>query len=227
MRRGTEDRPRQLPWIVVGLTITLTTAIIFALWASSLSNRTAVAVAARDIPAGSELALNDFRAVEMAISQGASYVPISKVGSLTGRVLRTAIPKGAIFHPELVSEHSNIADDQVIVGAVLEPGEYPVAHLNAGQTVGIIIANDANNAAEDRRWASTTQLQATNIRADVAEVTQMPDSARGLLFVSLMAAATDAEIISQAAASGELRLILLPQDAASASTDDTTASDSR
>lgn len=84
MRMANEDRRRQLPWVALGLTVTLTAAIIFALWASSLSSRTAVAVAARDIPTGSAVAIDDLRAVEVASGQGAGFVPMAELDSVVG-----------------------------------------------------------------------------------------------------------------------------------------------
>ena len=77
MRMASEDRRRQLPWVVLGLTVTLTAAIIFVLWAASLSSRTAVAVASRDIPTGSTVELDDLRAVEVAGGHGAGFVPMT------------------------------------------------------------------------------------------------------------------------------------------------------
>ena len=79
MRMASEDRRRQLPWVILGLTVTLTAAIVFALWASSLSNRTAVAVAGRDMPTGSTVQVDDLRAVEMASGHGAGFVHLGEL----------------------------------------------------------------------------------------------------------------------------------------------------
>ena len=97
MRMASEDRRRQLPWVALGLTVTLTAAIIFALWASSLSNRTAVAVASRDIPTGSSIEIDDLRAVELASGQGAGFVPMTDLEAVVGHTVRAAIPEGRFF----------------------------------------------------------------------------------------------------------------------------------
>lgn len=191
MRMAREDRRRQLPWVALGLTVTLTAAIVFALWASSLSSRTAVAVAGRNIPTGSTIEIDDLRAVEMASGQGADFVPMADLDSLVGHTVRAAIPEGAILHPGLLSANSPVDQGMAVVGAVLMPGEYPIAGLGPGQSVGVVFASKT-------------------IRATVAEVSEVLDSGRDALFVSLLATAEDAVLIGNAAASNELRLILLP-----------------
>ncbi len=191
MRMAREDRRRQLPWVALGLTVTLTAAIVFALWASSLSSRIAVAVAGRNIPTGSTIEIDDLRAVEMASGQGADFVPMTDLDSLVGHTVRAAIPEGAILHPGLLSANSPVDQGMAVVGAVLMPGEYPIAGLGPGQSVGVVFASKT-------------------IRATVAEVSEVLDSGRDALFVSLLASAEDAVLIGNAAASNELRLILLP-----------------
>ena len=49
-------------------------------------------------------------------------------------------------------------------------------------------------------------------RATVAEVSELLDSGRDALFVSLLASADEAVLISDAAASNKLRLILMPEE---------------
>ncbi|MCY4258170.1 MAG: SAF domain-containing protein [bacterium] len=212
MRTPTEDRPQQIPWIAFGLAITLSSAIIFALWAASLSNRTAVAVASQDIPAGSQITLKHLRAVEMAIGQGAAYVPIAEVDTLVGHVVRSHVAAGTVFHPDLLAARSEIDSNHAIVGVVLEPGEYPVAHLSSGQIVGLIITSKTHDVDPPQLNQRTNRLTAKPMQAKVVEVTQTDNTRDKALFVSLLAAIADAEPISRAAANGDLRLILLAQD---------------
>ncbi|MXW42934.1 MAG: hypothetical protein F4138_07615 [Acidimicrobiia bacterium] len=211
MPTASEDRPRQLPWITAGLAITLSTAIIFAIWASSLSDRTAVAVANRIIPAGSKIAVDDLRSVEMAVGQGATYIPITEIDSLLGHVVQTNIAEGTILHPGLISTRSAIGEDQAIAGVMLDPGEYPVAHLSPGQTVGVVLID--NPDLTNNNHSSITKV----VEAQVVEANVLPDSTRKALFVSLLASKKDAQLISQAAFNNEVRLILLSQTTTKAS----------
>lgn len=221
MRMASEDRRRQLPWVALGLTVTLTAAIVFSLWASSLSSRTAVAVAGRDIPTGSTIELDDLRAVEMASGQGADYVPMADLDSLVGHTVRGPIPEGAILHPDLLSASSPVDQGMAVVGAVLAPGEYPIAGLGPGQSVGAVFAGEGRYglaSAERSQLGLAPATGASNkaIRATVAEVSEVLESGRDALFVSLLASADDAVLIGNAAAFDELRLILLPGDSLSA-----------
>ena len=223
MRMASEDRRRQLPWVALGLTVTLTAAIIFALWASSLSSRTAVAVAARDIASGSTVEIDDLRAVEVASGQGAGFVPMAEVESVVGRTVRSSVPEGAILHPSLLSASSPIERGTAVVGAVLEPGEYPIAHLSPGQFVGVVFTSEhrESSTAAGASRANQTDFPVianTLIRAEVTEVSEVLDSGRERLFVSLLASADDAVPISRAAAAKELRLILLPEESRPANT---------
>lgn len=220
MRMASEDRRRQLPWVALGLTVTLTAAIIFALWASSLSNRTAVAVASRDIPTGSTIEIDDLRAVEVASGQGAGFVPMADLEAVIGRTVRAAIPEGAILHPGLLSTSSPIDQGMAVVGAVLHPGEYPIAGLSSGQSVGVVVTSDnsENYAAGKHGQAglpASPSRSANASRATVAEVSELLDSGREALFVSLLASADEAALISNAAASNQLRLILMPEESRS------------
>ena len=217
MRMASEDRQRQLPWVALGLTVALTSAIIFALWGSSLSSRTAVAVASRDIPTGSTVDIDDVRAVEVASGQGAGFVPMADLDSVVGRTVRATIPEGMILHPGLLSESSPIDKDMAVVGAVLQPGEYPIAHLGPGQPVGVVITHENRDFNPSNRAGHTdattpTESDEPTTRATVAEVSEVLESGREALFVSLLASADDAALISKAAASNKLRLILLPKD---------------
>ena len=217
MRMANEDRRRQLPWVVLGLTVTLTAAIIFALWASSLSSRTAVVVAGRDIPAGAEVALDDLRAVEIASGPGADFVPMSDLKSVVGRTVRSAIPEGSALHPDLVSASSPLDRNMAVVGIVLQPGEYPIAHLSPGQTVGVVLTGDTqpNSVWDDSpatRAAASREEATAMARATVAEVSEVLESGQEALFASLLASVDDAIHISEAAAAGDVRLILLPEE---------------
>ena len=217
MRMANEDRRRQLPWVVLGLTVTLTAAIIFALWASSLSKRTVVMVASRDIPAGAEVALDDLRAVEIASGPGADFVPMSDLKSVVGRTVRSAIPEGSALHPDLVSARSPLDRNMAVVGIVLQPGEYPIAHLSPGQTVGVVLTGDTqpNSVWDDSpatRAAAPREDAVAMAPATVAEVSEVLESGQEALFASLLASVDDAIHISEAAAAGDVRLILLPEE---------------
>ncbi|WP_420434203.1 SAF domain-containing protein [Candidatus Poriferisocius sp.] len=217
MRLASEDRRQQLPWVVLGLTVTLTAAIVFALWASSLSNRTAVAVAGRDIAGGSTVEIGDLRAVEVASGQGAGFVPMSDLDSVVGRTVRAAIPEGTILHPELLSTSSPIDQDKAVVGVVLQAGGYPIAQLSPGQSVGVVFTGEnlaPSSADRDNRanQADPPSIADSFTQAKVAEVSKVLESGQEALFVSLLASADDAVPISRAAAFNELRLILLPAE---------------
>ena len=217
MRMASEDRRRQLPWVALGLAVTLTAAIIFALWASALSSRTAVAVVARDIPAGSTVQIDDLRAVEMASGQGAAYVPMTELESVVGRTVRSSIPEGAFLHPSFLSASSPIERGAAVVGAVLQAGEYPITHLSPGQFVGVVFTNvfrEPGTTAKDNpaNRADAPVVANILIRAEVAEISQVQDSGQESLFVSLLTSADDAVPISRAAAANELRLILLSEE---------------
>lgn len=217
MRMASEDRRRQLPWVILGLTVTLTAAIIFALWASSLSNRTAVAVASRDIPTGSTVEIDDLRAVELASGQGAGFVPMADLDSVVGRTVRAGIPEGTILHPGLLLSSPPVDGEMAMVGAVLHPGEYPIAQLGPGQPVGVVTVSQSRGqyVTTGHSQANMTSLSGVaveTVRATVAEASEVMDSGQDALFVSLLVPVDDAVHISNAAANRELRLILLPEE---------------
>ena len=140
---------------------------------------------------------------------------MSDLDSVVGRTVRSAIPEGTILHPELLSTSSPIDQDMALVGVVLQAGGYPIAHLSPGQFVGVVFTSEDREpsaAGQDNRpnSAGRPSTADTFTRTKVAEVTKVLDSGQEALFVSLLASADDAVPISRAAASNELRLILLP-----------------
>ena len=159
-------------------------------------------VASRDIPAGAEVALDDLRAVEIASGPGADFVPMSDLKSVVGRTVRSAIPEGSALHPDLVSARSPLDRNMAVVGIVLQPGEYPIAHLSPGHPVGVVLPDDTrqSSAWDDRpgRQAAASREDATSMaRAAVAEVSEVLESGQEALFVSLLASVDDRRAYQQ------------------------------
>ncbi len=104
-----------------------------------------------------------------------------------------------------------------MVGAVLHPGEYPIAQLGPGQPVGVVTVSQSRGqyVTTGHSQANMTSLSGVaveTVRATVAEASEVMDSGQDALFVSLLVPVDDAVHISNAAANRELRLILLPEE---------------
>jgi hypothetical protein len=115
-------------------------------------------------------------------------------------VARGPISAGTLITPEMLTDGSAVPAGQAVVGAVLAPGAYPTASLRAGDAVLLMEASSATDQAEGSRELGSAQVWAVS--------TPEGPGASGL-FVSLLVPVDQAAAASDAAASQQLRLVLV------------------
>lgn len=199
-RRGSTRRQRRMPWVVLGVLLITMSILGFALWSVQQGQRIPVLVAATNIDAGAPLGISDIQVVSVGADPGVALLASSEVDQVLGMTARAHIPAGTPLSTSLViAPHEAVGEGQAVVGAALEPGEYPTSLLTPGDRVGLIV------------------VTATGLEQDVAELgegvvrrVETLDQAAGItMFVSLTVARDQAPAVADAAGASRLRLVLL------------------
>src|SRR5262245_11686160 len=108
-------RRRQPGLALVGLLLVVVCAAVAATLFNRAQDTVSVLVAARDIPAGTQLSAGDLRAAEIAGS-GVSAIPADSAASLVGKTATTQIPKGSLLSARMVAAQQVPGKGQVALG---------------------------------------------------------------------------------------------------------------
>ncbi|MGH9117144.1 MAG: SAF domain-containing protein [Acidimicrobiales bacterium] len=186
-------RPGRAPWTALAVLLVVGGALAALLIALNLEQRTAVLAATRDINPGERIGGGDVRVVDVAVPEDVTVVADIDRDRVVGRVASSPIPAGTLLHLGAVSDGPSVAEGEVVVGALLGPGELPVPALRPGDRVGLVEVTDG----------SAREL-------GVATVYGAADGPQpGSQLVSLTVAEGEANQVSTAAAGQRLRLHLL------------------
>lgn len=198
--RVANSRPGRAPWLALALVLVVGGALAAGLLVQSAGDRTAVLVAAREIGPGQVIAAGDLRTVDVGVDGSASVVPASQRSSLVGQVATTRIPEGSMLSEGQVAAEARLASGSVVVGALLGPGQLPVADLRSGDRVRLIaVSEEATDESADPLGEASIYAVATGTQT-------------GTLFVSLTVEDGVAQLVSDVAAQQRLRLVLLPPE---------------
>lgn len=174
----------------------------FALWSIRQASRTPVLVAGTAIDAGDTIERSDLVVVSVGADAGLELLESGREELVVGRVARGPIPAGTPLSTALVvSATDAVPAGWAVVGAALEPGEYPSSSIQAGDRVLLVRTAPTPSAAD----GGVTEIG----EAVIWTVEPFPNSGRGELFVSLLVRQVEAPEVSNVAAEARLRLLLL------------------
>lgn len=165
-------------------------------------DRTEVVVAARDIPAGTQITEEDVAAGELAGS-GVAAISGADADALLGQTATTAIPAGALLHADMVARAPTPGAGLQAVGVALAPGRLP-AELAAGRDVVVQLVPAGVDAA------AGGEAPAGSVLVSSAEVLSVTADPSGSWLVSLAVADEDAADVSAAAAVNRVAVAMLP-----------------
>lgn len=196
-------RVRRLPWVALGVLLVSGAIVAFALFSITQAARTLVWVTAVDLPAGTTVERTHLQLVGIGADPGVALVSRGEEASILGGVTRGPIPAGTPLSPALVvAPGDSVPPGFAVVGADLEPGQYPSSRLAAGDRVALLVT--APPAGGDNRLEPATSLGEATIWDLDATVT-----ASGALFVSMLVPGEQAYLVASAAEAERLRLALV------------------
>lgn len=190
-------RRLRVPQLALGLVLSGLAALGFVVFNAASVQRTPVLALASDVQRGQVLEVDDLQVVHIGTDDVLALTPAADSGLLVGRAVVADLAAGTLMTSGQVSAASALTPGAGVVGVALAPGQYPTPRLAIGDLVSVVEVS-----------AGLTVLVET---AEVVGVE--PVGTQGQRFISLHTGETQAHSVAQAAATGEVRLVLVARDA--------------
>lgn len=196
-------RRRRVPLAVSALLAAVATALAFGVLWLNAGDRVDVLVLARDVTAGTALAVEDLAVARLAPDPAVRTLPGSERGAVIGQPVTASLPAGTVLSDRLLGPASTVGPGEAVVGLSLSGGETPSVRLAPGDAVEVIVTAPAAEAAQ-----SDVALGSITARAAVHEVAPAEDGS-GDQIVTLRLPRDAAAQIAGAAAADRVRLALV------------------
>lgn len=169
------------------------------------------------IPAGGSVTEANTTSVMVADDAGIHYIPWEQLDGLKKLKAISAIPAGVVPVGEMFAAETGVAAGQATVGLSLKEGQYPngleAGDLVAAYRVGSTTGTGSTTGSSD----SSSSGASTTLIVDKAKVTYVkPQASSGDVIsstnlpVTLTVDSTKAADLAQAAAAGQVALVLIP-----------------
>ena len=147
LRLAPSRRPRNVPWIVVGLLLVAGGALAFGVLATRLGNRQPVLVVARAVPAGQVIRSADVRVVGIAVDGDVSGIPASARAQVVGKPATHDLGAGALLTRDDIGTGRGLAAGKAIVGLGLKASQVPAQDLGPGARVVLLDTGDPTSVS--------------------------------------------------------------------------------
>lgn len=185
---------------------------------SSLSNRVEVLATARPIAEGQVVEKADFQVVSLPADSGVNAVSLDTYLTdptvLIGKTARGPISEGVLIDPAQLADGTTADQPMVIVGAALQPGQYPVVGLNAGDRVSILEISGPRQNGDESQGGPRELSEGL-----VVEVSPLGQSGENV-FVSIEINEAVATSVAERIGEGRVRLALVDYQPGSVDGDD-------
>jgi hypothetical protein len=186
----------RVPQLALGVVLAGLAALGFVLFNAASVQRTPVLALAADVQRGQVLEVEDLQVVHVGTDDVLALTPADRSELLVGRAAITDLAAGTLLTTDQVAAGSTLTPGAGVVGLALAPGQYPTPRLAIGDLVSVVEVSDE-----------------LAILVEAAEVVGIePVGTQGQRFISLQSAEADATAVAQAAATGEVRLVLIARD---------------
>ena len=186
----------RVPQLAAGVLLAGLAALAFVLFNAATVQRTPVLALATDVQRGQVLAVEDLQVVHVGTDDVLALTPADRSELLVGRAAVTDLAAGTLLTTDQVAAGAALTPGAGVVGLALAPGQYPTPRLAIGDLVSVVEVS-----------AELVVL------VEAAEVVGIePVGTQGQRFISLQAGEQDASVVAQAAATGEVRLVLIARD---------------
>ena len=186
----------RVPQLAVGLLLTGLAALGFVLFNAASIQRSPVLALAADVQRGQVLEVEDLQVVHVGTDDVLALTPADRSDLLVGRAAVTDLAAGTLVTTDQVAAGAALTPGAGVVGLALAPGQYPTPRLAIGDLVSVVEVS-----------AELVVL------VEAAEVVGIePVGTQGQRFISLQTGEADASVVAQAAATGEVRLVLIARD---------------
>jgi SAF domain len=193
-------RRRNVPGAVLGALVVVVCAFAVGAWASSLGQRTAVLVVARDVPAGAVITASDLTSAGVAAGHNVTAIPASDSAQVVGRVAAERLAAGTLVVRAELATGPLVPAGSAVVGLALKPGMFPAA-LEPGDRTTVVITPAESGGGPGSSGGS--------VLVSGAAVSQMGTSPDGQsTLVSVVVPSSDAPAVAAAGAQGSVSLVV-------------------
>ncbi|MFF7450617.1 MULTISPECIES: hypothetical protein [unclassified Streptomyces] len=212
-RLPTPPRERKPALAALAVLLILVGALGATMLVLQAGDRIEVVKVTQDIPAGGSVTNGNVTSVLVAENSDIHYIKWSQLDALKKLKALDAIPKGAVPVGEMFGSKVAAAQGKTLVGLSLKAGQFP-SGIKAGDTVAAYRVTEGGSTGNS---SASTSGSSNAVLAERAVVTAVPgDKSDDELVASTNSAYTlavdndQAAALAQAAANGEVALVLVP-----------------
>ena len=186
----------RVPQLAVGLLLSGLAALGFVVFNAASVQRIPVLALASDVQRGQILTVEDLQVVHVGTDDVLALTPAGQSEVLVGRAVVTDLGAGTLLTAEQVATGATLVPGAGVVGLALAPGQYPTPRLTIGDVVTVVEV-----------------AEGLQVLIEAAEVVGIePVGTQGQQFVSVQTGEAAAVSVAAAAATGEVRLVLIARD---------------
>jgi hypothetical protein len=167
-----------------------------------------------DIKAGESISEDNIKSVMVNDDSGANFVAWSQRAGLMKLQAKSTLYKGTVVVGEMFADKSGMEQGKATVGVSLKEGQYPRG-LDSGDNVAVYRVGNKTSGSGDQDGSSGSAGADSSLLVERA-VVESAEAAGGdaiastNLPVTLTVDAADAAALAQAAAAGEVAVVLIP-----------------
>lgn len=196
-----------LPWVVLGLLLTIGLGLAGVVVIDQVDQRQPVLAVARPVAVGQPITELDLTTVLVGAEPEVAVLPADEAASVVGRPAAIPLTPGMLLVPGAVGPPAGLASGEALVAVALEAGRYP-PELAAGATVQVVEVSSADQAAGGQAALGRVLVG----QAQVLQVHAQPDQPGQASVVTLKLGLAAAEPVASAAAASRVALVLLAPD---------------
>jgi len=201
-------RDRRPALAALAVLLILLGALGSALIAFRSGDRTAVLVAAHDIPLGSVITAEDLTTAQVSADSG-SVIEDTYEARFVGTRAIGSIPKGTLVNARMFRDGSIVPDGAALVGVVVDATRRTADVPAIGDVVRVVYVNNSASSGSTQGYTAGESVVTAARVLDVGAAGSSDVSNVTLLIKSDMAGK-----VADLAASGNLALVVLPADTA-------------
>lgn len=189
-----------IPWVVLGVLLVAGSALGFTVLGRSDQRGTAALILGSPVDAGEAITEADLRVVHIDGAASGTVGPERRT-ELIGRLALVDLAAGSVLSDGVVASSPVLEDGRALVAISIDPSTAPIAGLRQGDAVMAVRTPGPTDVADGTAptvWA-----------ASVFAVTSVATPSGDVVSVSLNVDTLDAPAVASAAASDQVRLVLV------------------
>jgi hypothetical protein len=213
-RLPTPPRERKPALAALAVLLILVGALGATMLVLQAGDRVEVVKVTQEIPAGGTVTESNATSVLVADDDAINYVKWDQLATLKTLKAKSTIYKDTVVMGQMFGSDAGTADGKTLVGLSLKAGQYP-SGIKVGDTVAAYRVTDGGSSSNS---SASTSGDSDSLLADKAIVTAVPVANSDDIVGSATTAytlAVDSDVapaLAQAAANGQVALVLVPSN---------------